>query len=167
MTREWKPGDVALVTDAKGRTGRAMKGARGWDFTPSGSSLNAYSGEAEPIEAHPLIVIDPRTMTWDGRIPSAQEFTAWAEAIGAGEFETGILRIADALRELPDPILPNPKPDEPQGLGAVVEDADGVRWVRYSIHDGYSWMRQTREDPAYVQYDDIAAVRVLSEGVQP
>jgi hypothetical protein len=112
VSGEWKPGDVALVTDARGRTGRAMKGARGWDFTPSGSSLNAYSGESEPIEAYPLIVIDPRSMTWDGRIPTADEFTAWAEAIGAGEFETGILRVADALRDLPAPIKPDPKPEE-------------------------------------------------------
>jgi hypothetical protein len=144
-----------------------MKGARGWDFTPSGSSLNAYSGESEPIEAHPLIVIDPRSMTWDGRIPTAEEFTAWAEAIGAGEFETGILRVADALRDLPAPINPTPaKPEEPTGLGAVVEDAEGERWVRKgnSSH-GEDWTRQIGDAWTGGSWDRIAAVRVLSEGV--
>ena len=169
MTREWKPGDVAMVTDARGRTGLAMKGVRGWDFTPSGSPLNAYSGESEPIEAHPMIVIDPRSMTWDGRIPTAEEFTAWAEAIGAGEFETGILRVADALRDLPAPITPDLKPEEPKGLGAVVEDADGNRWVRVD-DPSHSWVKSLRDEGAYTQrerWDTLAAVRVLSEGVTP
>jgi hypothetical protein len=33
-----------------------------------------------------------------------------------------------ALREFANPR--DPKPDEPQGLGAVVQREDGIRWVR-------------------------------------
>ena len=51
------------------------------------------------------------------------------------------------------------KPTEPAGLGAVVEDASGKRFVRY---DGdWPWLDGT----ANLQWQHINAVRVLSEGV--
>jgi hypothetical protein len=50
--------------------------------------------------------------------------------------------------------LPKPKPPEPTGLGAVVEDAGGGRWVR---RQGM-WC-------SFNDYADLDVVRVLTEGV--
>ena len=64
------------------------------------------------------------------------------------------------------------KPEEPTGLGAVVEDVDGVPWVRTENRaniTGAVWQSAfhvTQPDKAIQrEYADIAAVRVLSEGV--
>jgi len=74
------------------------------------------------------------------------------------------------LSDLADQIeaqLPKPKPEEPKGLGAVVKDRDGDRWVRVDPDtsddaDGaweseYSFARKT--------YSAIDVVGILSEGV--
>ena len=59
-----------------------------------------------------------------------------------------------------------PKPDEPTGLGAVVEDAQGVRWIRKgNTSHGEDWTRQVGEAWSGGSWDRIDAVRVLSEGV--
>lgn len=63
-----------------------------------------------------------------------------------------------------------PKPPEPTGLGAVVEDADGNTYTRadkgtlpwFTTHKGGNGGRCD-----WTRWDDIPAVRVLSEGVQP
>lgn len=54
------------------------------------------------------------------------------------------------------------KPPEPQGLGAVVVDAKGVHCVRADT-GGRPWVHQ--RGAAWVAYDDIDVVKVLSEGV--
>jgi hypothetical protein len=83
----------------------------------------------------------------------------------------GVKGVKDALCSLlPVP----PKPEEPTGLGAVVEDATGRRWVRGSDcpSEGTSespfavWKKSdalTSTGPA--SYNEIAVVKVLSEGV--
>ena len=55
-----------------------------------------------------------------------------------------------------------PKPAEPTGLGAVVEDSQGERWVRVAECD-QSW--RSEHAAALCDYALIDAVRVLSEGV--
>jgi hypothetical protein len=71
--------------------------------------------------------------------------------------------LQDALREYANPTPP--KPDEPMGLGAVVEDAEGVRWVRYTASASvtHPWRR---DDPltASQPWEFVHAVEVLSEG---
>jgi len=61
-----------------------------------------------------------------------------------------------------------PKPAEPTGLGAVVEDADGMRWVQARAEE-YPWRPSVAVEigagPLYKPWDQIDAVRVLSEGV--
>ena len=59
-----------------------------------------------PVEEQPeasqrgsWVSFDASRLTWDGRIPSAAELTAYIESMPAGEFATGLLVIADALRE--------------------------------------------------------------------
>lgn len=57
-----------------------------------------------------------------------------------------------------------PKPEEPKGLGAVVEDSKGVRWVRNpDLAVICKWRNADRD---WTRWDLIDAVKVLSEGVQ-
>ena len=67
--------------------------------------------------------------------------------------------IADQIEAQTKP----PKPAEPTGLGAVVEDAEGVRWVR-TPRDPMPW-RSAQETVMAARWVGINAVRVLSEGV--
>ena len=67
-----------------------------------------------------------------------------------------------ALREFANP--KPPKPEEPTGLGAVVEDDEGSKWVRVESRTGWWWRNS---DGGTRRWDDIDAVRVLGEGVQP
>lgn len=70
------------------------------------------------------------------------------------------------LRNLADQIEAQtrpPKPDEPMGLGTVVEDAEGHRWVRLHSGDGVPWCGGLNKHREYAAID---AVRVLSVGVQ-
>ena len=71
--------------------------------------------------------------------------------------------LAAALREFANP--KPPKPEEPTGLGAVVEDVSGDRWVRAgSAIEPVWWCAPAAERKSYAEID---AVSVLSEGVQP
>lgn len=57
------------------------------------------------------------------------------------------------------------KPDEPTGLGAVVEAINDNHFVRESTGD-HPWRRVSDVDGEYLcQWADIDAVKVLSEGV--
>ena len=82
-------------------------------------------------------------------------------AYASVDHTVGTRSMRDALRSL----LPTPKPPEPMGLGAVVEDADGDRWVRAaSNHQPWFFMTSDR-DAVWLPYGYIDAVRVLNEGV--
>lgn len=71
-----------------------------------------------------------------------------------------------AMVRVPKP----PKPNEPTGLGAVVEDAAGERWIKvYAFgDDDRTWAVHGCVGSIYDwrAYADIDAVRVLSEGAQ-
>lgn len=71
----------------------------------------------------------------------------------------------EALRSLAAP--PTPRPDEPTGLGAVVEDAAGNRYLRCRTNDLAPWYAEKPGDESrpYRYYHDLDVVRVLSEGV--
>jgi len=72
--------------------------------------------------------------------------------------------IADQIEAQTKP----PKPAEPTGLGAVVEDSQGREWLRRVRDKGRApWAHYDEsERGVYTRdYDDINAVRVLSEGV--
>jgi hypothetical protein len=65
--------------------------------------------------------------------------------------------LQSALRAWVEP----PKPEEPKGWGAVVEDDTGAYWTLYAPEAGV--FINYREGKR--RYAEIAAVRVLSEGV--
>lgn len=78
-----------------------------------------------------------------------------------------ISKLQSALREFADP--KPPKPEEPTGLGAVVEDIEGRQWVRFKHYEIKPWsLDGPSAERHHAQFwRDIDVVRVLSEGVQP
>ena len=63
--------------------------------------------------------------------------------------------------------LPKPKPEEPKGLGAVVLDRDGNRWVRVDPNPGDNVLGawESEFSPTSKTYSAIDVVGILSEGV--
>lgn len=160
MSREWKPrpGAVCLVRYADSDGPWVV----GIATTPYGNWRTQEHGATRQIaEARPLVVIDPedheQAAALDRAISTAYSNAKW----GSDRVEP----MQAALRSLITP----PKPDEPQGLGAVVEDQRGELWVRDKTTTTVNhWKRARGEDGgSRYPYSHIAAVRVLSEGVQP
>lgn len=152
--REFKPGDVAMVTT---RSGREYVGvytyAPGIDyFWRHLDGAERGTGLTDPdIDARLLVVIDPEDE--EGSISRL-----WA--ILPSNL-VSIDQLQAALREFANPTPP--KPEEPTGLGAVVEDADGELWVRSDMDEDFPWTQAM--DGFMHHYREIAATRVLSEGV--
>lgn len=153
MSRDWKPGDVALVGNAP-----AMYVDNSGDeyfISPIGTHWRSCSPERQ------LVVLDPE---------DREQMVALAEAwdnvrdveLGKEPMPLRAYRMQAALRSLITP----PRPPEPLGLGAVVEDEEGDFWVyagTRALKDGETreWVHGGRAR----WYADITAVRVLSEGV--
>lgn len=110
-----------------------------------------------------LVVIDPEDREVVRRV-----MDAYSEVASAGLYSTApkvsVEQMQAALRSL----LAPPKPQEPTGLGAVVEDAGGVRWTRVESTDltRNPWYPADDADKQPAEYHTIDAARVLSEGVQ-
>jgi hypothetical protein len=69
----------------------------------------------------------------------------------------------DLIAQIEEQTTP-PRPDEPTGLGAVVEDADGYHWTCAVHENRRRWWNPLHG--GWVDYEHVGAVRVLSEGVQ-
>ena len=77
--------------------------------------------------------------------------------------ETRFVVLSDLAGQI-EAQLPKPKPEEPKGLGAVVLDRTGMRWVRFTTFaDGCHWAAAGSATNA--TYREIDVVEVLSEGV--
>lgn len=109
-----------------------------------------------------LVVIDPDNEGDTDLLGDILEIHEWQPKPRSGAYDSG-KDLADALRYFADP--KPPKPDEPTGLGAVVEDAEGGKWVRIVSSAGW-WWRSNRTS-RNLRWSAVDAVRVLSEGVQP
>ena len=63
-----------------------------------------------------------------------------------------------------------PKPEEPDGLGAVVRDHRGREFTRYDRHDPQPWWLDDHGPNAQVErrfeWAEFEAVEVLSEGIE-
>lgn len=159
--REWKPGDVAaVVSQVEGnREVVAIRGRGEWNAVDS-TGLRCHIFGQEKT-ARPLVVIDPEDKSFAEKI--REYLDAEADWHGMHEDDT-VETLQDALRSLVAP----PKPPEPTGLGAVVEDAEGCKWVRVfeagaEAGRDVRWASGASREP----WSTVAAVRVLSEGVQP
>lgn len=156
MSREWKAGDVAMATATGGQflVVRTGHGERAYWSAPMDWPRGVSDYECE---FRPLVVIDPEDRE------AVERLADYLDSAYSLEYAQ------QRLREYANP--KPPRPDEPQGLGAVVEDEDGYLYVR-----GYVNGESTHEwhviDPAsnkrmgWWKYDDFAAVRVLSPGVE-
>jgi hypothetical protein len=155
--REWKPGDVASILP-KG-TQVALRTRAGWTYADG----STHGVRADEYNFRPLVVIDlpPGALAgWPVLVNALRE---------AGE-KTGYRMIFDGLIEQIETQTKPPKPEEPTGLGAVVEDADGRLFTRRCDCGAPRdwWPNHAIEEVAVgTAYSDIDAVRVLSEGVQP
>ena len=148
MSPEWKPGDVALVLNEHGFWNVAIRVVGRPDFWQYGVSQTASPTNAD---ARPLVVVDPEGVEQVERL-TRLIFGPLTSASGTS--------VQEALRE-----FANPKPDEPTGLGAVVEDAEGNRWVRDEAGGSEPRVWYRRGEESSRNYADVTAVRVLSEGV--
>ena len=149
---EYAPGTVAVAT-VRGVEGvlivrTARRDEFAWYDT---TERHRWLKEDDLTDVRPLVVLDP--LAW---WPNETD----RRRVISNLREWGALFIADAIEAQTRP----PKPAEPQGLGAVVEDAEGSRWVRCDA-DETPWYRVDSDD--WYSWRNLDAVRVLSEGVQP
>lgn len=167
---DWKPGDVVTAT-VKGR--ESVRLVAGWskyeprlrwcEMSPrwgDGDDDECWFVPSQVTDHRPLVAIDPEDREAVERllVTYGRQFTDWTP-----ETDTNVTRLQAALREYANP--KPPRPDEPQGLGAVVEDEDGRKWVRADTDD-IQWHRSASGDNDWREWRNIAAVRVLSPGVE-
>lgn len=169
MGREWSPGDVAMVKWGGG-TEIALRAEQGWSF----ADMHQWLGDANPHDARPLVVIDAEDREQVERLARASHDAI--HKIGDFDSKTDLSRgvltelMQAALREFADPTPP--KPEEPTGLGAVVEDDAGRIYTRYETDAEPQPWWQSAHGPEHdvvrrFSWEDINVVRVLSEGVTP
>jgi hypothetical protein len=157
MTAEYKPGDLAMVNNRHDESdwkvgvcvGGGPIGDARW-MLPDGMTV-----WGSVTEVRPLVVIDPEDREQVERL-----LEDWWQRGGFGNGAEGHDNMQAALREFADP--KPPKPVEPLGLGAVVEDVEGLLWVRAG-DDEPEWRNDAMG--AWKSYADVAVARVLSEGV--
>ena len=150
--QEYAPGTVAVATVRDVAAVRVM-----WDGSDWVGAKVAGCWEhpdARVADVRPLVVLDPA----DSDLPGVVEVLA----------ETG--RFSGTVKAIRDQTKP-PKPAEPQGLGAVVEDADAYVYVRgYQpldtvTHPWHVIDPSANKPMGWWKYADIDAVKVPSEGV--
>ena len=179
MSREWQPGDVAMLTvrefdGTKHLVGLCYKGGEvdAGDIKDMARWTLADHSDAwsSVTEARPLVVIDPVSITGPDETGEdgdpLVEIASCLRRLAEGDAWEGSYRrrVAERLAEVFDP-SPPPKPAEPLGLGAVVESAEGLRWTRAGSSAIYgNWLGTGSK--TCVHYAAVPAVRVLSEGVQ-
>ena len=142
---EWKPGDVAIIPFSAGEE-RGMWLGDSWAVTGGRAQSSNYATR------RPLVVIDP-----DSDDDLSRLWRLLPDNLVSAD------QLQAALREFANPTPP--KPDEPTGDGAVVEDASGYRWVRIAGNAVGSPPWRHRGHTAR-WWEHVTAVRVLSEGVQ-
>lgn len=159
MSREWKPGDVAMVKNDYGAWNlciRTLVAGRGWVWRPGCADIFYADDIVQGVR--PLVVVDPEDVDAVYRL---DDLYRAAKSRGAGAYGW----MQQALREFASP--QPPKPDEPTGLGAVVEDSAGELWVHVGPGDSFHVWAPENGNRVATSYEAIDAVRVLSEGIQP
>lgn len=162
---DYKPGAVALCTLDGTPVLKTSDGPRGWATVDDGRQL------IDDTDVRPLVVLDmapeqARLVVRILRSSADADDQADSHPFRGLVTSTAYRAIADQIESQARP----PKPAEPTGLGAVVEDAAGQRWTRYDERDPQPWWRTSTGDPdepieCRFAYADIDAVKVLSKGV--
>lgn len=166
MSEKYEAGTRAYITEkTTGLQHSAYMHERMW---VSDETFSRYAqGE---VNVRLLVVIDPEN---DAEVERFREIASrWADRVPyAGSREPGDLTHRDAmqaaLREFANP----PKPDEPTGLGAVVEvDSSAAGVGRKRLVRTHNTVAPWYGDGVAREWEDIPAsfnIEVLSEGVQP
>lgn len=163
MTHEWKPGDVAMVECSDGNWHRAaFRQATFMGHPDAWAFEDGCMRRVTESRTRPLVVIDP-----EDRDQAIRLTELWYQNDDQAGDPHRYGQMQAALREFAKPTPP--KPDEPKGLGAVVECEHRVYdWARaVRIGNGFSpwYYTDSSGNGGNRAWDDIAAVRVLSEGV--
>ena len=121
--------------------------------------------DSSVTEARPLVVIDPEDREQVERLAAAyvSEGTQRGYAMPGHQMEDRRDAMQAALREFAN--SKPPKPDEPTGLGAVVEDESGDLWIRTCEPCDRCLNKPWQQGPVHKNWQIVDAVRVLSEGV--
>lgn len=163
MAREWKPGEVALVTSMYGRPVTAVRCGPGenlgWAYadTLSGRPTQHWSSDRLGRSViRPLVVIDP------GDREQVDRLVEILVNLSEGAFP---VRLQTALREFADPTPP--RIDEP-GLWGIVEAAcvhsdDRRTWMRHSDDNWYVVGTDTKNNPD--GWDSLIDPVLVREGV--
>lgn len=160
---DWKPGDVAMLRCRDGQERVAMLTDRGRLSPLWVASSDDWGRLSDDIPVRPLAVIDPEDTTAVTNLVSALIAMCSSDAIRSQLRVLPFREVQAALREFAKPS--QPKPEEPTGLGAVVEVASGARWLRAYVDRG---RKQWIDKHGHIaDYDEIDAVRILSHGVTP
>ncbi len=130
------------------------------------------SGDCDPCvtplnhpDVKPLLVLDP---------DDADQMRELSSRVGLLlDGQPATQRLTAAVRAM----LPKPtpvRPPEPTGLGAVVEDDKAQRWIRVDwtlpwcfANPAISPVTGNATHGRHVAWDELAGVKVLSEGVTP
>jgi hypothetical protein len=168
MSGDFKPGDVAMVMCNDGVRRIALYCTHiqrpFWRFTTGGMR------DVEISDARRLVVIDPEDAEQVERLAQVYDETferlnpgTYSYAPTLGEDADNALMQA-ALRKFADP---KPRIEEPTGLGAVVEDADGRLWISNYTSGSTRWRsdRRVNNFVGWRAWADIKAVTILSPGV--
>jgi hypothetical protein len=152
-----KPGTVAVATvrdhsTDKPEVRRVTRFRDGWALAADPDTY-WLDRNGDVTEVRPLVLLDLDDYSW---LPNRLRIDGDRVA---GETGRKMHLLADQI----DAQICPPKPAEPTGLGAVVEDAEGRRWVFTGDRDAVGSWWLCADDPS--RWPDIAAVRVLSEGV--
>lgn len=123
----------------------------------SGGDLHEETGACGSADGcRPVVVIDPETLPMDDLLRGLDRWHTWSSLTHE---KTAIKALFDAIAAQTVP----PKPDEPTGWGAVVEDRDGWYWTLVAP-DSAAWANYGER--GYRKYADITAIRVVGQGVQ-
>lgn len=126
---------------------------------PQESGHAAYDLTAPPHDWRSLAVIDPEDHERFADILVRRV----SDRLSLDEEDIGYIRdaISGAFVE-----FVSPKPEEPTGLGAVVEDATGCLWLLVMSNSGpFRWARKGEVLGDWLSWPQIDAIRVLSDGI--
>lgn len=167
-----EPGTVAVATVRGVPNVRVMRRKffrltnDGWHMDWSHTAVKGFTctNDEEVTDVRPLVVLDLAPGDLRCVVENLRARATYMDGIGAPNTKALLCNAADQIEQQTRP----PKPAEPKGLGAVVEDARGDFWV-------YTGLRNAKDGETRLwfhgslsaDYADVAAVRVLSEGVQP
>ena len=146
---EYAPGTVAVATVRGVENVRVMWD--GVDWVGAKVHHSYEHGMEDVTDVRPLVVLDPEDDADVKRL---------CEAYRSVDHGVGTMPMQKALRALVRP----PKPAEPTAIGSRVEEANGIRYTRFSDSEAHNDGDWINEDGVVVQWSAINAVRVLSKG---